>query len=290
MAVEIGVWNVAGALGDNEREEQALEKIKRLDADVVILPEACKAGLALDTALMVQTQLGSEYVVAHVEYEDKDDRLSSSAMLLLNRLPADSLTTAVRIGSRNAIYARVIDPGNGIVLRGLGVHFDDRSEATRLLQAREAFYVLRDSEAIDDIVVEARNHIGDRQEFDGPQFIAGVLNSMPRRLVRARLGRSALRLPAVYPTFVRPEISRFDRAANIASRLGGMSSGRTLQYLESVGFMGADPSHSPTWPARWPLAQLDHIMVAGDARVSMSTIHDDTGLSDHRAITATIET
>jgi endonuclease/exonuclease/phosphatase (EEP) superfamily protein YafD len=79
------------------------------------------------------------------------------------------------------------------------------------------------------------------------------------------------------------------RIGSLAARLSGMAEGRALEVFESAGFVDADPNQQATMLlfGQFSLAQLDHIM-ARDAKVTEFSVLPKDGLSDHRAVAATI--
>ncbi|HUD10226.1 MAG TPA: endonuclease/exonuclease/phosphatase family protein [Candidatus Saccharimonadales bacterium] len=282
MSIKVAAWNLKNGLGDETRSGQIVEEIKKLDADIVVLPEASQEEDLQDVVDELRQEFTENngyvvddgYMVGAALYEDKDRRLDRHGMIVLNRLFIGSCVVEESLGDRNGMYVETSDPDTStpFTFHAFGVHFDDRSEASRLQQAQATDFFLR--------------------RFDGtPRIIAGDFNSMPRQAIRSGVGRVARLLPARYPTTERPHISPIKRGANVLHRFGAMASGGTLQMLEAVGFEDADPDHQPTWPNAHPRFQLDHIMVSGEAHAFPFQVHDRSdGLSDHRAISATIET
>ena len=170
------------------------------------------------------------------------------------------------MAGRNAIYLPLIDHIIEKSIDVYGVHLNDRSEKSRLEQARSLI-----------------QHIG----IDERVVVAGDFNASYRqdRLGRIlRLTRPLFSLVPVidYKPGIKP--SKLHHYADRARRASQMAIGTTLKVFEAAGFEDADPDHRPT---AGPL-NIDHIVVR-DLGVLKHQVIPKTAYSDHRAISATLE-
>jgi len=79
----------------------------------------------------------------------------------------------------------------------------------------------------------------------------------------------------------------YARLRSISRRLVEMAHGECLGVLtENENFRDADRLHRPTFPARLPVLQLDHLVVSRQVSVEQSKVSEYSPVSDHRAILA----
>ena len=118
-----------------------------------------------------------------------------------------------------------------------------------------------------------------------PTVIAGDMNSMHRDDPRAR----ALRIVAPV-TELLPQGEPGKRQSiialvgSLASRLTMMAEGGPIDMLEQAGYKDAGSRRQATMG----FVQLDHIMVPEWMEVTDFTVQPMKGLSDHRAVVATV--
>lgn len=250
--------------------------LARLDADVILLPEAFNSTMPIDshTADAVQS-LG--YDIIDIPYDEGgparyEPAVSQPVLRLLTRIPITE-TTVMRLGNlRNAVIVRVIDPMNQRTLRIIGIHLDDRSEVLRLRQLADLIPVINASD-------ESTLMMGDYNAMHG--------NSRRARCLRSGLVRWSAR-------HVLPSAGLRD----FAIRATDMASGTTLSTLLSeTDLREADPTHSPTttpkvrrynWLPSIRLIDIDHMLVSGGVSVDAHHVDHHDGGSDHRSIHAKI--
>jgi hypothetical protein len=270
MAVEVMAWNVLGAFSDESRAKGILQAIQEQRPGTAVFSEAYREDKdhLLDNVLEELDRNG--YTTVYGLYEDDDGRQDRHGIIgiVRNEIMANDKPQIISLGSRNAVRMPLLHSAANAerVVDFFGVHLDDRSEQRRLAQAERLIAVAK---------------------FSGQAVIGGDLNAMHRTDSLARALRMvhpvAKRMPTVEP---RPDFRppKLKRIGSLASRLTDMATGTTLQQLESAGFEDADRSHQPT---KGPF-NLDHILVKGLV-ASGYHAHAKTPLSDHRAISATLD-
>lgn len=277
MAIRVAAWNVEGRLSprtDARRgsPKHILVEICRLDADIIVLPEA-HHGTVADGVDERLRQYG--YSWHDVRYDDiahdttGGERDEVSYLRVLSRLPIEEVSEE-RFGNvRSLLRIIVIDPVTERRVRLLAIHLDDRAEVLRLMQARAM---------VDHIIGEKLPTVllGDfNAVWDGP--MARIIRSRPVRWV-------ARHAPGVW-------------LRSVASRFTDMASGTTLDMLaEEAGVRDADVNHRPTatpklygveWLPSIRIAQLDHILLSSDLVATHVEVASDGG-ADHRAISAMV--
>lgn len=265
MKATIAAWNIQEGLAIPARSRQLVEGIKQLDADVITLSDAYWPGNplhTLDMALVEEAKadLDAEgYSTFELAYEDDNDPYPSRYMLGLARVACRQ--SGVNLDGRNALAISVVPDRQTSEkeLQVYGVHLDDRSESRRVAQA---YAILN--------------------EFDtyAAQAVIGDFNSLNKTTISARIIGSTLgTLDSA------DHISRRvpDRIRAVASKLGGMASGTTLDVVRAAGLQETDDKPSGTFPSRFPLLQLDRCMVTPGIEVHQQRQPHRAG-SDHRAI------
>jgi len=267
MAVKIAAWNVREGLAQPNEMPEAVEHIKQLDADVVVLSDAFSLrntlhGSQTETLHEATGELINEgYSFRAIEYKDTEPFRHDRHLAVLSRLQARS--SAIRLATRNTLELKVKDPASHEEIHVIGAHFDDRCESTREQHVRA---LIEHLEGAGDFVA-----------------LAGDLNAMHASDKRARFVRSRpVRLIAQHLS------SDYRRGG--ADRLIGMAQGDSLDLLKQHGLEDADWRHKPTWSAGLPLLQwqLDRIMLSDRLKLERFERAEPTQVSDHRAITATV--
>jgi endonuclease/exonuclease/phosphatase family metal-dependent hydrolase len=273
MSLKIASWNVEGRLsaenGSPRRgAAQIVESIRALDADVLVLLEAYSE-VSLE-ALPAATELADMgYQLRSVPYgEDFTERLDAYAprlsLLLLSRL-AIRECEAIPLGTDRTGIVATVEYAPDQVLRIIGVHLDDREEATRVVQVQDL------------VKTVCRSPL--------PTVVMGDFNAMhgddvwPSKFLQTRVVRALAHI-------VLPQISR---------RAVEMARGDTLHLLESATDLAdADGRHQPTttpkmrgreWMPSIRLMQIDHIFKTSNVTVEEFAVASDGG-ADHRAISA----
>lgn len=277
--MKIASWNVEGRLsrfaekGRRGSPEQIIETIKRLDSDIIFLPEAFDGTKRIEPEVQYQLdQLGyTPIVIAYDEHSDRQyQAVVDPHMMLLSRLEVVR-RQEFRLGDiRTMVMADVVDPDTGQTVRIFGIHLDDRNEENRLRQVENLLPLINSSSS--------------------PVIAIGDFNAMHSASVPARILRNGAVLGAI-------DILPHPRSKDILRRLSEMASGNTMREIEdSTTLVDADPKKRPTttpkmrdqeWMPSIRMAQIDHILVSPEIAVSDFGVARDGG-SDHRAISATL--
>lgn len=272
MSIKVASWNVEKRLTrvtNKERgtPEHILSGIKKLDADVLVLPEAYQ----VQPEFGVDEQLeewGYTWLDAH--YDDTERTSPDETrphMRMLSRLAIRESEIMRFGGLRNTVTIGIDDPDTRRRVRITGVHLRDESEELRLRQ-----------------VGDLTAHISDSNEL--PVLAAGDWNAMHGGDMRAHmLGSTALRFAARH---VPHAATRY-----VAMRLTDMATGAVLREFENrTGMRDLDPGHRPTTTPKMRgrevlpsvrFAQIDHMYANDFIDADVPAIGKDGG-SDHRSL------
>lgn len=277
MPLNILAQNTLDAFSNLKTANDYIALIDRIGPDVAVLPEAYDATRPepVDKAVQRLAQLG--YEVLSGPYDETDGRKDQHGIMLLIRkalVDPKRPSRLVRVGTHNIAEGWVLDPASRKRLHVFGVHLNDRSEARRQAELDDLLGMLTD-----DLTI-----------------VAGDLNSLYKSDARGKEFRRAwlihlltsLKVMPVHDPTGKPMPNSLGRTGSVYRRLHEMASGKTLERLLAAGFTDADPDHHPTLPASGPFAQLDHIMLSSELRVSQFEVLLQNS-SDHRGIVATIE-
>jgi endonuclease/exonuclease/phosphatase family metal-dependent hydrolase len=275
VKLKIAAWNVEGRLArittsGRGSPEHILTGITRLEADILVLPEAYVGEPAAGVDEQLRT-LG--YSWRDVRYEDKDEVLPHPGrrpqLRVLSKLPILSVEVVRYGGIRNHLIVTVKVPVLGRQLRVMPIHLDDRRENWRMQQLSELIPRVNQSTL--------------------PTIMMGDFNAMwPTRRARLLRSRGFQRLIAMLPT---------GPLKDIFTRLRGMATGTTMQHLQAETLLReVDPRRRATvtpkmyhmsWMPSIRLVQLDHIFISHDLGVEDFMVSGDGG-ADHRAVSAMI--
>jgi len=275
MNIKIAAWNTEQRLTTltvkrRGTPEHILESIRKLNADILVLPEAYQNEPDPGVDGLLQ-EMGYAWIDARYDDLGREELFADAMpyMRVLSKLPIVS-SEVYRWGNIRNMPVLIIRTSANSQLRVLGIHLDDRNEKQRMQQINEIIPFINSS--------------------DMPTVMLGDFNAMHGK-GRARLysHKAARRLAASVP---HPEI-RF-----VLTRLAEMAIGTTLARLERrTSLRDIDPTRRPTttpkmrdieWMPSVRLAQIDHIMITPDIRALDFKISRDSG-SDHRAISATLQ-
>lgn len=277
--MKIASWNIEGRLSDLATDkrgtpEAIVAAIKRLDADILVHPEAFgnKPPMRPEITAALQ-ELGYEHRAA--TYDDSIGRGSEAAVddpyqMVLSRLPIlkHEVIRPGGLRSMNVIYVR--DPESGRELRVIGIHLEDREEAFRLEQVTALIEYINCS--------------------DIATVMMGDFNAMPPNTLKSRLIHSGLfkRVVSMIP---------HAHMRYVLKRLSDMASGTTIaRILAETPLINSDPSFRPTttpkmrkmeWMPSLRLVKIDWIFVSPDIGYKNFRISPDLG-SDHRALSLEI--
>jgi endonuclease/exonuclease/phosphatase family metal-dependent hydrolase len=264
MSLELATCNIRESLAEPENMPDAVEQIKGLDSDVIILGDAYSItntlhGSTEDTLHEAREKL---YLAGYengleVEYDDESPWHHDRNIMMLSRIALD--LSQIRLGTRNAIEGQAANQ-SGNILQIVGAHFDDRSEAAHIRQAK-AFIQRYDPEL--------------------PVVLAGDLNILDRGDKWSSVfGSKAFRLSAKYlPTA---------RSRSIAIRIGEAARGTAMELLTNNGFVDTDSARQPTFSARRPFLRPDHILASPAVNIKTSVIEPYSKHIDHLALKANV--
>lgn len=258
MAITVASWNLGEGLSYDTKVKPVLEGIKRIDADIVILPEAHGPG---------EPAVGPDfaYDLGYNQFKEVNRGRpdmppeSESSILVMSRLATRAVILGgVRFHAGNVVNIAVTDPEEGVMIDGVGAHFDDRQEPNRAEMAL----------AIRKLLIDAPR-----------TFVAGDLNAMHANALSARLLRTR-------PVGFLAEHAPSERVRSLGTRLIGMADGLTMNVLKHAGYSDADPKHRATMRhSGVPFGQLDHILTTPNLRSSNFRVRRMKGI-DHKAISA----
>lgn len=267
--LRVVTWNSEGMFvaGSNTRRatpQMAIATLKRLNADIVFIPEFGDIDSIDPATLMALQALGYEVV----SYSYNQPELGSYGAAFLTRLPLKGYVMHHFTNTGRQFIEATIDNGNNL-LRIVGIHLDDRSEALRLQQVPEVAKVVMQDDTMPVIV------LGD--------FNAMHVSSKFARAVRAR--------PLYYAARLFPHA----QLSNMGTRVSEMGRGTTIvELIKMTGLHDLDGLHRRTisakqsgleWMPSWRLAKIDWIFGSKEIKTMSYTIFPDVG-SDHRPVIA----
>lgn len=231
VSIKVASWNVE----DQFPTPEVQKAIATLDADLVVLPEAMPQAQLATFHLGMYSPL-SDYQVHAVPYDDVDHRQDSHALVVLTKHWLRAKVRTVNLGRT----AQIVEVFDGCIAC---VHLDDRSEKTRLIQARTLLDALGRGQAA---------VIGDLNSARSP-VLHGVLSPIAQEW-------RMFGLPIGTPGEVQ---SKLARAGSLMTRLSEMTSGGAVKRFYKNGFIDADPERLRTklFAGKIPMTQLDHILV-----------------------------
>lgn len=272
MNLRVVTWNAEGMFvtGSKTRRadrHQALHVVRRLDADIVFVPEFGNVDDVEPATITALHALGYQVIL----YSYAQTELPGSyGAALFTRLPLVSHTLHHFANTgRTFIEAYIKPDAASSALRIVGLHLDDRSEALRLEQAAQATGVV------------SKSH-------EGETIVLGDFNAMHKHSRFARVARSAItaRLTkAVSHGLVR----------SMSGRVSEMAIGSTIEYLLAhTNLHDLDGKHRRTisakqagleWAPALRLAKIDWILGSPGVASQGYRVHKDVG-SDHRPVIA----
>lgn len=259
MTLEIAAWNIKEGLAQAHEAPEIIERIMRMGAEIVVLSDAFSLendlhGSSAEVLSSSVDALAAEGYTYHgAEYADgwHHDR----NIVVLSRLALSSVYP-VFLYPRNTLQLTLHDQESELDWNITAAHFHDRGELLREITA---------------------DHYIRNLDLSRPTVLAGDLNTMDPSSVTARVLRSPL-------TQMAAKMLRGRQRYN-AERFIDMAKGDSYGLLE-LFLQDADPSHQPTFPARQPVAQLDHIMVSDLIEVENYSVGVRSRASDHLPVCA----
>lgn len=271
--LRVVTWNAEGMFVEGTKTRRAtphdaLATLRHLDADIVVVPEFGRISTLKEEIRLSLESLG--YELTMLKYDEP--RLPGLGFAILSRLKVVSSQVHNLHDSRRQVLEVRCKSLEGVVIRVLGIHLDDRSEKGRLNEIA----------SVADIV--NNNH-------DTPTLLLGDFNAMRRESLFATFARSSSARGMIRR--VNHELVR-----SIAERVAEMAIGTTIEYLEThTKLHDMDRGMKRTisskqdgleWVPSWRLAKIDWIF--GSKHFSTRSYHvlPDVG-SDHRPVLATLD-
>ena len=274
MSIKVAAWNAEGRLGriatkDRGAPEHIVSEILRIDADVLFVADAFHQPVeaTIDAAL---ERAGYRWL--DVQYDDEgvsaDHRQPNSRFL--TKLDVINHSTTRYGGVRSLQTLTVRSTGDGELIRFIGVHLDDRSDA---LRHRQVDAMLADIDQCKDAVVL----LGD--------FNAAHSDQLSARILRSRIIQTVFR------------VMPLSLVQSLGHRLGEMCSGIIMQRFSGhPDLREVDEKRHSTMTLKTlgllflpslPIIQLDHVFVSKQLCHTGIIVEKDGG-SDHRAIRTTV--
>lgn len=246
----------------------AITTLRKLDADIVVVPEFGRIADLEDAHIAAIESLGYEIVLNAYD----EPRTPGLGFAILSRFPILETCVHELPGSRRQLIELRYKDAQGVRVRVLGVHLDDRSEEGRLTEIT----------TVCDIV---------NAEVEMPTLLLGDFNAMHHDSWFARIARSQ---PAHgFSRQVRHKLLR-----SMADRVHEMALGTTVDYVVShTALHDLDPGRQRTisgkqagleWLPAWRLAKIDWIFGSRQFKTIRYRVLRDSG-SDHRPVRAELE-
>jgi endonuclease/exonuclease/phosphatase family metal-dependent hydrolase len=266
-------WNAEGMFVDDTKTRRgtphdAIATLRKLDADIVVIPEFGRMADLQDAHAAAIEALG--YEITLVAYDEP--RAPGLGFAILSRLPILETRVHELPGSRRQVVEIQHKDVEGTRIRVLGVHLDDRSEAGRLTEIA----------TVCDIVTT---------EATMPTLLLGDFNAMHHDSWFARIARSR-------PAHGLSRRVRHTLVRSMADRVHEMALGTTVEYLLAhTNLHDLDPGRKRTisgkqagleWLPAWRLAKIDWIFGSKQFKTVGYRVLRDSG-SDHRPVRAELE-
>jgi endonuclease/exonuclease/phosphatase family metal-dependent hydrolase len=270
--LRVATWNAEGMFVDGTKtrragSHEALRALRKLNADVVFVPEFGYLSKLKDSVVTTIKSLGYELVL--IPYNDP--RIPDLGLAIMTRLPiTKKVIHNLPVTGRAMVELFCANEADKLI-RVVGVHLDDREEAIRLEQVA--------------LVTEVIN------AYKGSTILMGDFNAMHKSTAFARVTRT--RTAAAVATYIPHE-----QISSVAKRVHEMASGTTIDYLlRHTTLRNLDPSMAPTisakqrgmeWAPSVRLAKIDWIFASADIQAVSHHVKKDVG-SDHRQVVADVK-
>lgn len=266
--LRVATWNAEGMFvkGTQTRRanpHDALQTLRMLDADIVVIPEFGNIKRLEESVVTTIKALGYQLVINPYD----DPRATDLGFGFLSRLPIDAQRTVPLPVTGRSILEVYCRDESGTPIRFVGVHLDDREEAIRMKEVKS--------------VVDVIN-----TDTSTPTMLMGDFNAMHASSGFAKLARTktvamlAYRIPN-------------KQVASVARRAQEMAIGTTIDYLlQHTALHNLDPAMTPTvsakqrgmeWAPSMRLAKIDWIFGSPHIIVEAHHVKKDVG-SDHRPV------
>jgi len=271
--LRVVTWNAEGMFVEGTKTRRAsphdaLDVLKNLDADILVIPEFGRLADLKDEIATAISALGYELV--SLAYDEP--RTPGLGFVMLSRLPIHETIVHSLAHSKRQLLELVCEDEVGTRIHVFGVHLDDRSESGRLMEA-EAVSEIIHSRAGQCILL-----LGDFNAMREDSWFARIARSRLAHGVSRRLSHEVLR--------------------SMAERVQEMALGTTVAYLVAhTELHDLDPGRKRTisskqagleWVPSWRLAKIDWVFASSQITSLRYRVMKDVG-SDHRPVWADIE-
>lgn len=272
MKIRIATWNaegmfVAGSKTKRAAPHDAIAVIKKLNADIIFVPEFGDTSRVDETVTTALHALGYEVVI--YAYDQPEHKVYGAA--LITRLPLDHYELHRFSNTKRQFIEAFVAVGQR-KLRIIGLHLDDRSEEIRLAQVPEVAQIVSKDGKINTIIL-------------------GDFNAMH---VSAAFARFARTKPVLFAAKNFPHKT----LRSVGTRVTQMAIGTTLQtLLDATGLQDLDGKGHKTISARqagleWlpsvRLAKIDWMLGSPRIHTMYYRVLPDVG-SDHRPVLAILD-
>ena len=271
--LRVVTWNAEGMFVEGTKTKRAtphdaLATLRRLNADIVVVPEFGRLATLRDEIRLTLESLG--YELTMLEYDEP--RSPGLGFAILSRLKVVSSQVHNLHESRRQLLEVRCENTEGVLIRVLGIHLDDRTEEGRLNEIA----------SVVDIV---------DNNLDTPTLLLGDFNAMRRESLFAKFARSSSARLVIRR--VNHELLR-----SMAERVSEMALGTTIEYLEThTKLHDMDRGRKRTisskqegleWVPSWRLAKIDWIFASKHFTTRSYRVLPDVG-SDHRPVLAILD-
>lgn len=271
--LSVVTWNAEGMFVDGTKTRRgtphnAIATLRRLNADIVVIPEFGRIADLEDAHMAAIQALG--YEVTLIAYDEP--RSPGLGFAILSRL--DVIATYIHDlpGSKRQMLEIRCKDADGVHLRILGVHLDDRSEEGRLNEVTTVCEIVNSETNIPTIL------LGDFNAMHRDSWFARIARSRPARHLSHRVPHSLVK--------------------SMAQRVHEMALGTTVDYLLThTKLHDLDPGRKRTisgkqagleWLPAWRLAKIDWIFASKQVTTLHYHVLRDQG-SDHRPVKADVQ-
>lgn len=277
--ITVGTWNALNAFGDEtlseERMNAAFEIVKRMDVDVLALPETARHGVHDASIEMAQMEEMTErmraggYSGQYTQYTSFYGERNAHNLSLWTRLDTEINQEVRTYGYRHALSMAF--PKLGVNVDVLHLHDKDILQRTRTTHELIRSGLRSDYEHI--VLMDSNEMYRRDPKGRIPRMIGKVVNNLEVQ------------------DYYDPS-KRFQRLAGKVIRTCRMAEGRALELFEYAGYHDADPTMQPTIGHGKVAFQLDRILgtkgvMFSDFEVQDRSVHPDSEpISDHSPIRA----
>jgi endonuclease/exonuclease/phosphatase family metal-dependent hydrolase len=281
-SLKIVSWNVEARLSDSEEKKwgsakQIINSLKKLNGDIVFLPETCRAPSMPISSREAIEKLGYDIFIEPYDDQSVLDAGSPAPMMAFFVKSSLSKTFAIKFSKirlstfRPALLLDLREIKSGTSIRFVGVHLHDKHEQWRLQMVADLMGVLNTT---------TTNFV-----------VLGDFNAMERKGIKATLLASQ-------PVHYLAKIIPHGQIRTIVERVNEMAIGTTISSLQQASsrLKNTDTDNISTitpktrgleWMPSIRLVKIDHILISQYITSSDFKVSADGG-ADHRALSVMI--